>query len=90
MNDETLFPRHYMLDELDLNLELDVDNKDKQFTVKINGRPFHDLPDETQIISTQNASLVSGEKGENSNNLSGTIEFNQVSILKGCSMVWSN
>ena len=40
-----------MLDELDLNLELDVDNKEKQFTVKVGGRPFHDLPDESQIIS---------------------------------------
>ena len=79
-----------MLDELDLNLELDVDNKEKQFTVKVGGRPFHDLPDETQIISNQNVSMVAGDKGENSNNLSGTIEFNQVSILKGCSMVWSN
>ena len=62
-------------------MEFDVDRTERRFSLKLNHRPFTDLPEEnmlnTAVIAEEGASV-----------LSGIIEFNGVTLLKG-EMVWS-
>lgn len=63
-------------------MEFNVDRTEKRFSLKLNSRPFLDLPEEAAIA--QQASTLE----EGSVTLSGTVEFNEVSLLKG-EMNWS-
>ena len=62
-------------------MEFDVDRTERRFGLKLNHGPFTDLPEEnmlnTAVIAEEGASV-----------LSGIIEFNGVTLLKG-EMVWS-
>lgn len=47
LDDKTLFPLQIVHEERDWNLEVDVDRAVKRFSLKLNSRPFLDLPDES-------------------------------------------
>ena len=81
LNDDTLFPLCFLHEERDWNLEFNVDRTEKRFSLKLNSRPFLDLPEESMLNTA-----VIAEEG--SSVLSGIIEFNGVTLLKG-EMSWS-
>ena len=76
-----MFPLCFTHEERDWNLEFNVDKTEKRFSLKLNSRPFLDLPEEA---ISQSAVILE----EGSLTISGTIEFNEVSLLKG-EMSWS-
>ena len=47
MDDVSLFPLRIAHENRDWTLEINVDKVVKQFTLKLNNRPFNDLPDES-------------------------------------------
>ncbi len=47
MDDKSLFPLKIAHENRDWTLEIDVDQAVKCFTLKLNNRPFNDLPDES-------------------------------------------
>jgi hypothetical protein len=47
MDDASLFPLRIAHENRDWTLEINVDKVVKQFTLKLNNRPFNDLPDES-------------------------------------------
>ena len=81
LNDGTLFPLCIHYGEKDWDLEFDVDRTERRFSLKLNHRPFTDLPEESML----NTAIIAEE---GSSVLSGIIEFNGVTLLKG-EMVWS-
>ena len=73
LDDRTLFPWFYRLEERNWDLEVGIDKKQPQFTLKVNERPFNHLQDVN--IATEN--LIEVAEGS-SNSLAGYIMFNDV------------
>lgn len=68
-------------DERDWNLEFGIDRHERRFSLKLNSRPFLDLPDE----SVQQAAAATEQVDST---LSGTVEYNDIQLLHG-DMGWS-
>ena len=66
MTDRTLFPWLYTLEERNWDLEIGVDQGQRQFSLKINDRPFSDLLD----VNTATENLIQAAQDSN-NSLAG-------------------
>ena len=73
MTDRTLFPWTYTLEERKWELEIGIDQGQRQFSLKINDRPFSDLMD----VNTATENLIQAAE-DSSNSLVGSIMFNEV------------